>query len=215
VLRRILLVCGVLSSLLYVGTDVLAAIRHAGYHSFTSLTISELMARGAPTKPLVDPLFMIYDVLVIAFGVGLWMSGRGNRPLRLAAGFLIAYAVAGLPGPWFFPMNLRGTADVGGDVPHIVLTGAIVLLIVGAVASGAFALGRRFRLYSFATILTMVVFGALTSVAARAMASGQPTPWIGILERIDIGAFLAWAAVLALAAIRSPERPRRGGPSLA
>ena len=45
--RKALLVCGVLSSLLYVGIDQLAAIRHAGYHDFASQTISELDAASS------------------------------------------------------------------------------------------------------------------------------------------------------------------------
>src|SRR5580765_364664 len=69
-LKRILLACGVLSSLLYVGIDALAALRYPEYHSYASQAISELGAVGAPTKELVDPLFIIYGVLLIAFGVG-------------------------------------------------------------------------------------------------------------------------------------------------
>ena len=56
-LRSLLLLCGVLSSLLCVGTDVLAALRFGKYQSFATQTISELMSPGAPTKVLVDPLF--------------------------------------------------------------------------------------------------------------------------------------------------------------
>jgi hypothetical protein len=46
----------VLSSLLYIGTDVVAAISYGEYHSFTSRFFSELMARGAPTKALGNEL---------------------------------------------------------------------------------------------------------------------------------------------------------------
>ena len=199
--RRALLVCGVLSSVLYVGIDQLAAVSHPGYHDFASQTISELGARGAPTRQLVNPLFILYDLLTIAFGVGVWQSARGNRPLRVAAAALTAVGVVGLPGPWLFPMNLRG---VGGDVPHIVATGVIVLFIVTAMAFGAFALGPRFRVYSFATLATTLAFGTLTSVQAAGLATGSPTPWIGLTERLCIGAFLVWVGVLAVALLR-PE----------
>jgi hypothetical protein len=46
--RKVLLVCGILSSLLYVATDILGAMRFEGY-SYTSQSISELMAVGAPS----------------------------------------------------------------------------------------------------------------------------------------------------------------------
>jgi hypothetical protein len=66
VLRKILLACGILSSLLYVGIDV-----------------------------LVDPLFIAYDVLLIAFGVGVWTFPGRTRALHLVAGLLIAIAAVG------------------------------------------------------------------------------------------------------------------------
>jgi len=43
--RKLLLICGILSSLLYVGTDILAAMLYEGY-SYTSQSISELGAIG-------------------------------------------------------------------------------------------------------------------------------------------------------------------------
>jgi hypothetical protein len=44
--RQLLLACGILSSLLYVATDILGGLRYEGY-SFTSQAVSELMAIGA------------------------------------------------------------------------------------------------------------------------------------------------------------------------
>jgi hypothetical protein len=205
-LRRALLVCGVVSSLLYVGIDLFAAIGYGEYHSFASQTISELSARGAPTKPIVDPLLVFYGLLAIAFGVGVWMSARGKRALRITAGLLIAYGMVGLPGPWVFPMNVRGSGDVGGDVPHIVLTGVIVLLIIAAVAAGAFSRGPAFCLYSWATLVTILVFGALAGIEARGIATGEPTPSMGLTERVHIGAFLLWVAALALSLLRGQRR---------
>jgi hypothetical protein len=56
--RKALLVCGILSSLLYVDTVEPAAIRWKGYSS-KSQTVSELIAINAPTRPLVVPLVEI------------------------------------------------------------------------------------------------------------------------------------------------------------
>ncbi len=73
--RKLLLVCGVLSSLLY--GVMIGAIRFEGY-SRTSRTVSELSAIGAPTRPLWMLLGSVYDALVIAFGLGVWVSARGS-----------------------------------------------------------------------------------------------------------------------------------------
>jgi hypothetical membrane protein len=202
-LRKTLLVCGILSSLLYVGTDVLAAVRYADYHSFTSRAISELGAIGAPTKQLVDPLFLTYSVLLLAFGLGVWGSPGRKRSLRLVAASLIGVAAVGMVTGLFFPMHLRGTADVTGDAPHIVLTAVTVLLILSAVACGSALDGTLFRRYSFLTILVLLVAGALAGVEGARLALQQPTPWLGLTERINIGAYLLWVVILAVILLRT------------
>jgi hypothetical protein len=197
-LRRFLLACGVLASLFYVGTDVVAAIGYPEYHSFNSRAISELMASGAPTERLVDPLFLLYGVLMMAFGVGVWMSGHEKR-VHVTAGLLFAYAAIGVLGPTVFEMNVRGSGgDPAADVFHIALTMVLVLFIFASVGFGAAMRGRSFRLYSFATLLIMVVFGVLTGLEAPSIDSAEPSQWFGALERINIGAFLLWVVVLAM-----------------
>jgi hypothetical membrane protein len=199
-LRRLSLVSGILSSLLYVGIDALAALRYGDYHSFTSQAISELGAIGAPTEQLVSPLFITYSILLIAFGLGVWTPANEKWRLRAIGGLLIGIGAVGLAAP---PMNLRGTADVSGDLPHIVLTGVIVLFIFVAIGFGASLYGRRWRLYSLATLLTLLVSGAWTGFEATRVAAQQPTPWLGIAERINIGAYLLWVLVLAISLLRA------------
>jgi hypothetical protein len=41
------------------------------------------------------------------------------------------------------------------------------------------------------------------------MAANLPTPWIGIAERIDLGGYLLWVAVLAIALLREPASGQR------
>ena len=51
---------------------------YQGY-SFSAQTISELGAIGSPFKPLVDPLFLTYDVLMVALSVET-PSANGPKP---------------------------------------------------------------------------------------------------------------------------------------
>ena len=220
-LRKALLVCGVLSSLLYVGADLLAAARFPGYHDFTSPAISELTAVGAPTRGSVEPLLIAYDFLLIAFGVGVWRSAGRKRAMRLVGGLLAGIGVLGLVAIPFTPMHLRGTGSLSSDAPHIAVTGVIVLFILSAVGVGAFLFGRGFRLYSLATLATLLVFGTWTSFEAARLVADQPTPWLGVSERIHIGAYLLWVLVLAVMLLRSrvpvqpPEDPMARGPARA
>ncbi len=82
--RKILLTCGIVAALLYVVTTILGAMRYPGYSS-TAHSVSELFAIDAPSKPFVDPLFVAYSLLWVAFGVGVWQSAGRNRALRIAA----------------------------------------------------------------------------------------------------------------------------------
>jgi hypothetical membrane protein len=211
-LRKTFLVCGILSSLLYVAIDSLAALRYGDYHSYASQAISELGAIGAPTKPLVDPLFIAYSILIIAFGVGVWASAHRKRALHLIGGLLIGIGAVGLATP---PMYLRGTGNVSGDLPHIALTGVIVLFILSAVALGASLYGRRWRLYSIATLVTLLASGAWTGFDATRLAALQPTPWLGVAERINVGAYLLWVLVLAatLLRLKTPQTHANGAPN--
>jgi hypothetical protein len=211
VLRKALLVCGVVSSLLYVGADLLAAARYPDYHSFTSRAISELTAVGAPTRRMVEPLLIGYDILIIGFGVGVWASGQ-NRMLRLVGGLLVAIGVVGLGAMPFTPMHLRGTGSLATDAPHIAATAVIVLCILLAIGFGASLFGRGFRLYSYATLLTLLAFGTWTSLQAARLAAGQPTPWLGAAERVHIGAYLAWVVVLAVTLYRIDTRGAGASP---
>jgi hypothetical protein len=206
-----LIVCGILSSLLYVATDILGGLRYEGY-SFTSQTISELAAIGAPSRSFVDPLFITYDVLALAFGAGVvWAAAGRNRALRLTGAMLAAHAVAGLSATALEQLNIfstsfavpqRGVGTLVSGAPHLVLMGVIVLFLLLAIGFGAFALGRRFRVYSFATILTVIVSGALTSAFVTRVAADQPTPWLGVIERIQVYSLMLWLAVLSIALLR-------------
>jgi hypothetical protein len=191
-----LLACGALSSLLYLAADVVGAISAPGY-SVRSQAISEMSAIGAPTADLLAPMYTLYSVLFALFGAGVWYAAGERRGLRWSAAFIVGVAALGI-GWAMFPMNLRGAERTFTDTMHLVLSGATVLLLAGAIASGAAAFGRNFRFYSVATIVMMLGFGALTAMDAPRLDAGLPTPWLGVNERISMAAWLVWIAVLSL-----------------
>ena len=118
-------------------------------YSSASQTVSELFAIGAPSRPLVVPLFLAYGVLIIAFGWGVWGSAGRKRALRVVGGLLVAYGVVGLAGP-FSPIHLREALAAGAgtltDTMHGIITMVLVLFMLLAIGFGAAAFGKRFRL---------------------------------------------------------------------
>jgi hypothetical protein len=194
--RKALLICGIISSLLYVVMNILGAMRFEGY-SLAAHSVSELSAIGAPSRPLWVALGVPYDLLMLAFGFGVLASAYGKRALRAAGGLLIAYAVLGLPWMLYAPMHLRGVSPTLTDTMHIVFAMVTVLIMMAAMAFAAAALGKRFRFYSIATIVLLLAFGILSGQDGSKVAANLPTPLLGVWERIDIALFLAWVIVLA------------------
>jgi hypothetical protein len=165
--------------------------------------VSELMAVSAPTRKLLIWLLTPYNFLVFAFAAGVWASAGGRRSVRLAAAALVGYGVTSTAGLFLFPMDVRGTVGSQRDALHIALTMVMSIFIVASMAFGAFARGKRFRLYSFATIAIVVMFGALAGFLARPMPG--PTPGLGLAERVNIYATMLWMVSLA-ASLWSPVK---------
>jgi hypothetical protein len=207
-MRKVLLACGIASSLLYLAMNIFVPMLYQGYSSVTQ-TISELSAIGAPTRPLWVALAVLYTVLVAAGGWGVWMSAGSSRPLRVAGWLMIAYGVLGIFWP---PMHQREVLAAGGgtltDIMHIAFTGTVILMMV-AIGYASAALGKRFRIYSIVTLVLMVIAGVLVGMEAPGLHTGQPTPLIGVWERLNIAVYMLWIVVFALALWREPEAQPR------
>ncbi len=196
--QKLLLACGIVSSLAYVAANVAAAARFEGY-STTGQTISELSAIGAPSRAIWLAFGIPYDLLLVAFGIGAWRCAGDRRGLRVAAACLIAI---GALGPIWPPMHLRGEVATLTDTLHIVFATVVSILTLVAIGAGASAFGRRFRIYSIATFVMLIASGAMKFRLAPGIGANLPTPWIGVYERIDVGGFVVWVAVLAIALLR-------------
>jgi len=204
-LRKFLLLCGILSSLLSVAMNVYVPTRWEGYSS-SAQVVSELSAIGAPTRTLWIALGIPFAPLLAAFACGVWMSARGRRPLQIAAAALLVQSLFAIYWP---PMHLRGEVASLSDVLHIVWSVVTLAAMLVAIVGGARALGTAFRRYSIATVVIFVVFGALTFTDAPRLAANQPTPWIGLWERINMAANVLWVSVFAIALWRrGVEKPR-------
>jgi len=208
-IRKILLGCGIASSVLYVVSDAIGTLRYPSYH-YTEQQFSELTAVGSPVRPLMIALIEFpYNLLLAAFAVGLWTSATPKRAARITGALLIAYAATGMVTGVFFPMDRREVLATGERTLHNAIhgpgTAVSSLLFVLAVGFGATLQGRRFRYYSYATIAIVAAFGVLTSLQIGKMEANQPTPWMGIYERISIYAIMLWVAVLAIGLLRAPK----------
>lgn len=209
IVRQLLLLAGVLSSIVYVTADILCGLRYPGY-SFTDQVISELSAIGAPTTALWGKLLQIFAVLFAAFTIGVVRERSGNRRLRLTGWLLVGFVLSG-PLWSFVPMHQRGDVFTWTDVGHIALGGVMVLLVTAVIAAGAGARGRRFRVFSQFLVAVAFISGVGTFAYVPRMINQLPTPWVGTVERIHLYAFFLWVGVLAVALLRRPGRNTADG----
>lgn len=208
ILRKALLSCGILSSLLYVAMLVFLPMQYEGYSSVNQ-TISELSAIDAPTRLLWVIPGIVYSLLITAFGWGIRQSADDNRRLHIAGALLYAYGIIG-QGWTFAPMHQREILAAGGgtltDTIHIfVMSPVSSLFMLVSMGFAAAAFDKRFRIYSIATIILLIVFGGLTGMDAPDVQANLPTPWLGVWERIMLGVFLLWTVVLAIILLRKEK----------
>ena len=211
-LRKILLACGIVSSVQYVVTDILASRRFPGYR-YTEYSISEEIAIKAPTRRFWVAMSIPYNLLVAAFGAGVWATaGRKQRAGRITGAALVGYAAGSMAGGLLFPLlTPRGMPWPGPEATrsarrHTLATAVINVFFVLYMGFGATLLGKRFRYYSYGTIATVVVFGALTGLYVPRLAANRPTPGMGIMERIAVYSSMLWNAVLSIGLLRGQGR---------
>ena len=203
--RKALLVCGIFASLIWLGTDIIASLRYEGYN-FPFDPISGLSAVDAPTRAFIPPFINLYLMLKAAFSPGVWNAAGKNRSLRVTAGLLLASAITDLAGS-FFPWNPTETLGSFVNMMHAILAGGItVLLIFLTIGFGANANGKRFRRYSYATLLLMLILGALPLVGGVQITADQPPEWFGVTERVNAYGYMLWMMVLAIVLLRNQVR---------
>lgn len=218
-LTKVLVSCGIVYALTYaLVNDAVAAFRYDGY-SRMDQAVSELSATGAPTRPMLMVMLFVWTALMVAFGLGVWRAADGRRWLQGEGVVLMAFGVMGIAWLWF-PMTSRQDMVNGtmpdNDLGHLVLSALTVLFILAQLGFGAAAFGWRFRLYSLVTALTVLGFGSMTAVESAKIPTGEPTPWLGLYERINIWAWLLFMAVLAVTLLRearpAPDQPAERRP---
>lgn len=208
---RALVFSGIAMFALYIAMDVVASLRYDGY-SYKDQTISELSAIGAPTRNIWLVFSVAYTVLAFAFAFGVLLMAGRRKTVRAVGWIFLAGAIGGLTW-WFGPMHQREVLAADGgtwqDTLHLVAGGISSLVFFSAIGVGMFAFGRAFRWYSILTIGLMLVFGMLMNMDVAEVGNDEPTPWLGIYERIAVEGAMLWEAVFAAMLLWAPQRKVR------
>jgi hypothetical protein len=215
-LRTVLLASGIAAAVWWVAIDVIGSLRYPGY-SYVDQTISELSAVGAPTRTFMMFVSGIpYVVLMIAFGVGVWLvAGVRSRVGKITGALLITEAIFGVVGGVLFPMATREVLAAGEETLrnrlHAPYGLGMPILFILVTIFGSRLFEKRFRWYSYATIFVTLVTGFMVGMQVEPMQANEPTPWLGVIERVTAYVPMLWIVVLSIALLRgNSERPKKG-----
>lgn len=201
-LQKVLLVCGVLAALLYIGTDLLAGSLSKGYH-FDSQSASLLSAFGAATRPYVLVLNIAADILLIAFSLGVWFSADRNWILRIMACLLAGNALFYMIAVVFFPLHPGEPVNGPANTLNTIIMAVSVFLFLFAIGFGAAGNHNWFRYFSIGILLVFLVFTILGIVVFPRIAAGPPVSRVGTQERTMIYAELLWLAMQAVVLLQA------------
>jgi hypothetical protein len=152
-IRKLLLVSGIAAAVWWVAIDVVGSLRYPGY-SYVDQTISELSAVGAPTRTFMMTVSGIpYAVLMIAFGVGVWIVAGRTRTGRVVGALLVVEAIFGFVGGVLFPMATREVMAAGEETLrnrlHAPYGLGMPILFVLVTIFGSRLFGKLLRWYSY------------------------------------------------------------------
>jgi len=192
---KILAFCGILAPIVYVAALLVGNILDPTY-SQIGKTVSELIQQGAPNRDLLNTIFIVYNLLLIPFAIGMFYGLRNGWARNLIFAALVINGVLGVAWTLFFPL------DVGGK--SVSLTGQLHLIVGALVVPLIFALELAFwrsakadsrwkgyGKFSLAIFAVTLIFGFATVVLVN-------SDFRGLLERITTGSFLLWVEVLAI-----------------
>jgi len=195
---------------IYVTATVLGGLLDPSY-SHVSMHVSELTSSHAPNRMMLAGMYVGYNAALGGLGLALLKHLQRSRWLVVASLLLVANAVAGVLTVTWFPQDSYGYPATTAGAVHIALGGVLALLSILVM----FTAGRAFRSqmtwatlgqFSTAAAVVMVVTGLATAVATAAA-----SPYMGLAERLPIGAFLLWLAVVAWYGFRYQPEPFPGG----
>jgi hypothetical protein len=198
-MKKILIHCGTSAAIVYVGTVILGGLIRPGY-SHLSDAISELVADGAPNRSLLSSLFLIYNLLLSAFGIGLFLKSkdqsRGRQSGYIGSFFLILVGLAGVSMELAFPQDPGGNPTTFAGTMHLVMAGiaslgTMVAIVFLALWFRNFTDLKGYVAFSWISVVIIFISGGLT---AAALANHHPL--FGLIERDTIGTFILWLFVL-------------------
>jgi hypothetical protein len=197
--QDILLICGALVLPSYVAMYLIGGALRPGYNHISD-SVSELLTPGAPNKPLLVVIQLAYATLHILFGLGVLgfvQAADGTQTLGAIGAWMIVLLGVVTVGTAIFPQDPEDAPPTTPGRVHVVLVfgGLVPLSLLSTLLLGIWSAGAGlpgwFDVYSYVTVVAIVVMGGLGGAAMK-------TEYGGLVERVAAIVTQQWLFVLAL-----------------
>jgi hypothetical protein len=198
---KIILTSGIFVPILYLTTVFIGSILKPDQ---TRYSISELLESGAPDKILLNSLFSIYIIFIMIFAVGLLLfissysrSENYNKFGKIGVTFILIAGFLGLILILLFPLDPTHTSPKILYTMHLII--AWIISISTMLSVLFFVLWfkkvklKYLSFYSLISLIAISIFGIIADLSA-----GEAGPFLGLMQKITIFAFLQWMAVIAI-----------------
>ena len=194
---KILGLLGALAPVIYFVATVLGGYLWHGY-SWYSETVSTLTSAAAPNQAIINPLYAIYNVFVIALAVGLYLGIKPRKPTVASLLFAVA-GVGGLVLFWFpqdYPITPQMTFT---GTMHVAIAAIIAFSSIASIAAYGITLRKNpdWTRIGKLCLIWLPIALALGGFGAASINA----PFAGLAERLSIGSILLWIEVMSLALV--------------
>lgn len=196
---------GITAPVLYLFAVVFGSVMWAEYNSLRD-PISLLASDGSPYKQFINVLFIVYNTLLVLFGIG-WkfVQQKETKKGNISAVLIALQGALGITLA-FFPQDAMGVNITIYGVMHIIIVALMSLITILAIFFRGFSerensSEKKMSVYTFCSLIFAIVTGILTTI-------NFVVHWElgGLFERLTLAGFLQWVFIEALALLQQKKR---------
>ena len=206
--QRLLALSGIAGPIMFTAVIAILGLVRTNY-SHVEHHISQLGATSAQYAVVQNINFILTGLLFIAFGVGLYRSVGQGKAGKIGSGLVVLVGIGAI-GSGVFPEDLlpAPSEPTFSDSVHNLFSVLLFLAVMTAAIIFSRCLPRddvwrRYRPYSLIT--GVVAFGLLVLAGLSDPEQGKISalqPWAGLLQKLFVGVWMVWIAVMAIRLFR-------------
>ena len=169
-----------------------------------SSPMRDLVAVGAPSRPLVATILCGYALLLGLYGYLLYRDHQ-DYSVRAIGQLLVAIAVLTVVTTVSFPFHLHDRPHFWIEALHLACVSVTAVLMAAAMITSLRTLEPALRVFTLGCLLVFTIGALAVLLQAPAYVNSLETPLIGVFQRFAMYSFVAWLCGFAFGRRHSGE----------